>query len=100
MKTYDPLLHLFPEDLELLELQLPRVVHLVLCQGQKRSKSILLSSLLKPTPLITSLRFVPVHVCLCGLRSESLSDVGGYIHQVDDAVAGAQTQAIEFDLFS
>jgi len=34
MKTYDPLLHLLPEDLELLELQLPRVVHLVHGEGK------------------------------------------------------------------
>lgn len=32
--TYDPLLHLLPEDLELLELQHSCVVHLVQSQGQ------------------------------------------------------------------
>lgn len=30
----------------------------------------------------------------------SLLSVEGYVHQVDDTVAGAETQAVELDFFS
>lgn len=31
--------------------------------------------------------------------NESVSQLEGYVHQVDDTVAGAETQTIKFDLF-
>ena len=94
--TYDPLLHLFPENLKLLELDLSWVIHLVYCQGEL-SLSIIIINIIIIIIIITI-----IIICFTGWTRwtksrEWVSDVEGYVHQVDDAVAGAESQTVKFN---
>lgn len=114
VNTYNPLLQLFPEDFELLKLQHPRVVHLDFRQGLDFAKCWTFIHHLTFTPfkLISNpnrgfkahfpkwmgWRGVSVLAlmwaltgCLIIYAEESVSDVEGYVHQVDNTVAGAES---------
>lgn len=112
INTYNPLLHLFPEDFKLLELQHPSVVHLAHTSRKKMWRcscfqtsiittvngmsmgSILVYSILFYYIVFYSILFYFILFCV------SKEGMEGYIHQINDAMAGGERQSIKLDLFS